>query len=465
MNITETLDALHAQLLVQRRHAESVDSWLKPEYTPGFHPPRNAGKEHKQLADLARTPWLDLVVTNVAQAMYVSDVVSDDGVSDRILWGMWLDNGMASRQVANHRAMVAYGQTFGVVTPATLEGRYTTRMRCLSPKKMACKWEDPSGDVYPLYALEDRGGNKFRFYTAEGIYTYVKDPSGGWTEVDQMVDHGQDYTPAVRFSNRLDLDGNVLGEVDPFIPTAARINKTSYDRLLAQHFNSWKVKTATGLDLPEVDPDNYATEAEAHAAEVEKANQLKIRLAQEDILIAESPDAKFGTLDSTSLDTFVSAWRSDIEALAAVSQTPAHALTGQLVNLSPEALAAARSPLTQKVYERQINAGQTYSRMLRISASMMGMQDKADDSMLRVKWQDMEIRSMGQAADALGKMATMLKIPVRGLWNRIPGVERTDVQAWENMVLADADGDPLNALLRRHSADTELDTTATEIEE
>lgn len=449
--VAQVVTRLEATLQTQRREAEAVDSWLRPNAVEGFNVPPKAGPEHRALAALARTPWLGLVVTNVAQAMYVDNVVSESGESPE-LWRLWLDNGMSSHQIANHRSMVSYGQSFGVVTPATHNGLDSARMRCLSPKRMAAEWEDPATDVYPVYALEamteNADNDRWRLYAPGYIYNVQRGPTGASTDyvVTRVYAHGLQSTPVVRFSNQLDLDGNVVGEVSPFIPTAARINKTAYDRLLAQHFNSWKVRTATGLELPydEEDPD-----AEAAATE-----RLKLRLSQEDFLIAEDPNAKFGVLDGTALDTYVTAWRSDIEALAAVSQTPAHALTGQLVNLNAEALAAARSPLTQKVWERQVNAGDTYSRMLRLAASMAGLDDYAADPLVRVTWQDLEIRSMSQAVDALGKAATMLQIPHRGLWARIPGVEASDVREWERLADELADADPLAAIVRRHNADT-----------
>ena len=439
-------EKLKATLDRQRMDADNVDSWVNPGTAHGFRTPPKAGREHKALANLARTPWLSLVVTNVAQAMYVDNVVGSDGaVPD--LWRVWLGNSMQSHQIANHRAMVAYGHTYGVVMPATDNGVDTARMRCLSPRRMACRWVDAGTDLYPEYALEalsaSTHGRRYRLYGPHFAYSIVDSEGAPYTVTD-VVQHGLGVTPVVRFANMLDLDGNVTGEVTPFIPTASRINKTSYDRLLAQHFNSWKVRTIAGMDLPMIEDD---PDAEAVAVA-----QEKMRLAQEDILISEDSDTKFGTLDSTHLDTFVTAWRADIEALAAVSQTPAHALTGQLVNLNAEALAAARSPLTQKVYERQVNAGASYGRMLRLAASVAGMEETAADDMIRVTWQDMEIRSISQAVDALGKAASMLKIPARGLWNRIPGVERSDVQEWERMADKDVASDPLTAVLRRHSA-------------
>lgn len=460
--INAAMVELKKTLDYQRRQVSHVDSWLRPNSERGFSVPQRASAEHRALADLARTPWLGLVVTNVAQAMYVDSVVTENG-QDQELWKLWLDNDMARVQVANHYAMVSYGQSFGVVTPAEFSGTQSARIRCLSPNRMACMWTDPATDVYPELALEARSADadntQYRLYDNQYIYHVVATNTTDSYQVVGIDHHGVGVTPVCRFANSLDLDGNVTGEVTPFIPTAARINKTSYDRLLAQHFSSWKVRTIAGIDMPvDDDPD------------VEKSlvEQQKLKLSQEDLLISEDPGTKFGTLDGTLLDTFVNAWRSDIEALAAVSQTPAHALTGQLVNLSPEALAAARAPLTQKVWERQVSAGATYSRLLRLAASINGLDTQAADPLVRVTWQDMEIRSMAQAVDALGKAASMLGIPKRALWNRIPGVERSDVQEWERLADQEQDADPINAVLRRHSAataDSAGDTSPVETQE
>lgn len=447
-DISAAVTRLKKVLIQQKRDAEAVDSWIRPNSEYGFDVPRRASAEHKALANLARTPWLGLVVANVAQAMYVDSIVTEKG-HDSELWKLWLDNDMGRLQIANHRAFIAYGQSFGVVTPAHFNGVDTAKIRCLSPKRMACEWVDGATDVYPAFALEAcssaTDNTAYRLYDEENIYYVDMSAGEDMPEIVDIDSHGVGVTPVCRFSNILDLDGNTVGEVTPFIPTAARINKTSYDRLLAQHFNSWKVRTIAGIDMPEDEDPKVAQE---------KADATKTKLSHEDLLISENPDTKFGVLDATSLDTFVAAWRADIEALAAVSQTPAHALTGQLVNLSAEALAAARAPLTQKVWERQVGAAATYSRLLRLAASITGLEEQAADPMVRITWQDMEIRSMSQAVDALGKAVSMLKIPERALWNKIPGVERSDVQEWERIADERAAADPINVALRGHDATT-----------
>lgn len=446
--LKKVFDRLKAQLIKQRSQCDTVDSWMRPELEAGFNLPRLATREHHRLRDFSRTPWLRLVVDNVVQAMYVDSLYSSEGKSAG-LWDIWSRNSMSARQVSNHRSMIAYGQSFAVVSKAE---KYA-RVSLMSPRRMACEWDDP-GDPFPQFALEslrDENGQQV-FLLREPRFEHEVRTGKGIEGIQVVASRatGISWVPVVRFANQLDLEGRVVGEVEPFIPSAQRINKTAYDRLLAQHFNSWKVKTATGLDLPEK-PNAETGEDELDGEAME---QLKVKLAQDDILVGESPEIRFGTLEATSLEPFVSSWRADIEALAASSQTPAHALTGQLVNLSPEALAAARSPLTQKVYERQMNAGQAYTRVLQTAAALEGDMELAQDERVRVSWQDMEIRSMSQAVDALGKAASMLKVPVRELWRLIPGVQSPDVEQWEAAADAELETDPIRASFARQAQDT-----------
>lgn len=450
--IKSTFDRLRSTLSTQQQECEHVESWLRPK-TRGFDLPHKATREHRALADLSRTPWLRLVVDNVVQCMYVDNIVGADGPSEALA-SLWYGNGLQSGQIANHRAMVAYGHSYGVAQ-TSLEDR--ARVRFLSPNRMAVEYS-ALGDPYPTAALEvlDAKTGTYRLHLpGRSIDLKQGVPVPGSTMDGLLVGEPRptaiDFVPVVRFANQEDLDGRVIGEVEPFIPSAARINKTSYDRLLSQHYNSWKVKTATGLELPsQLDEDGDPTDR----LDEDAAERLKIKLAQDDILIAEDADTRFGTLDATALDPFVNSWRADIEALAAVSQTPAHALTGMMVNLSAEALAAARAPLTQKVYERQQNASAAYSRLLRAAAALSGWPDIADDDLVRVTWQDMEIRSMAQAVDALGKAAQMLGIPAEGLWHQIPGVEASDVQEWHRLKDEAYERDPLRASLTRQAEST-----------
>jgi hypothetical protein len=255
-------------------------------------------------------------------------------------------------------------------------------------------------------------------YDTEAVYTFLADKDGDNVQWTTTEEHGLGYCPVVRFANRLDLRGRADGEVETFIPLFARIDQDTFDRLVVQRFGSWRVRYATGMVEPETDEEKRA------------AAQL---LQVGDILMNESPDAKFGTLDVTPLDGYIHAKESDIEELAAVSQTPSHQLTGKMVNLSAEALAAAEASLNRKVEERKKVFGESWEMVLRVAAHVAGDEAGARATAAEVRWRDMESRSLAQVADALGKMAQMLGVPPAALWERIPGVTQQDVERWQTM--------------------------------
>lgn len=436
-DVTELVhDSLFPAFQDERDRLDRIDKWYRWDQE-NVRVPNGAGQELKRLVELSKTPWLSLVVTNVAQAMYVDGYRSPDR-KDLPAYRIWQANDLDARQVAIHRAALAYGISYATILP----GEPIPVIRGVSPRNMLAVYADPAEDDWPMYAIrayEQKGGWALRVYDEEAVYFLSTDSTGGDITYVEHRTHGAGVCPIGRYCNMLDLEGRSSGEVEPFIPVAQRINKTSFDRLMTQHFASWKVRTVAGMARPEED---------------EEANREKLRLRQDDVLVAEDPDTKFGVLDETPLDGFIKAWESDIEALAAVSQTPSHNLTGKMVNLSAEALAAARASLTQKVAERQKAFGKAHDQNLRLASHLAGDTDGAADFMAHVTWQDMEIRSMAQAVDALGKAAQMLGIPPEALWSRIPGVTKPEVDEWKRIR---SEGDPMAVMAATIERQTSAD--------
>lgn len=432
----DVIEMVHDSLLpaftAEKTRLDRVDLWYRWDQETPKLPPK-ATREMKSLVELAKTPWLGLVVATVAQTMYVDGYRSPDNRDNGGPWRTWNGNDFDARQVAVHEAALAYGTSYVTVLPGTgPDGAAMSVLRGVSPRRMLAFYADPAEDDWPMFAIRAEGQTDktwaIRVYDEEAVYRLSASSDG--TQVDYIDDDGHDagVCPVVRYANKLDLDGRADGEVEPFIGVAARVNKTMFDRLLTQHFSSWKVRTVAGMAEPE---------------DEEEANRTKLRLRQDDLLVAEDPDTKFGTLDETPLDGFIKAWDSDLDALAAVSQIPSHNLTGKMVNLSAEALAAARASLTQKVTQRQKSFGKSHDQVLRLAAALEGDDVAAMDTAARVTWQDMEIRSLAQAVDALGKAATMLGIPPRALWSRIPGVTKSDTDEWTQIA---EEGDAFSAL-------------------
>ena len=413
----------------EKTRLDWIDRWYRWD-PDDIKLPRSATPELRALRGLSRVPWLGHVVTSTAQCMYVDGYRStldpvgrpEDAEPDGP-WRVWLANGWDQRQTAVHRAMLAYGHAYATALPGEdFQGSPMPVLRGVSPRQMWAAYEDPADDDWPKYAMRvirsGDTGSLVQVFDDQFIYTVTERVGVGSDvspyTVDDVMSHGAGVCPVVRYANQLDLDGRTPGEVEPHIPLASRINKTSYDRMLTQHFNSWKVRTIAGMSEPDTE---------------ENVIRERLKLRQDDLLVAEDPDTKFGTLDETQLGGFIAAHEADIEALAAVTQTPTHELTGKLINVSAEGLAMIRASQMQKVTERQKSAGRSHAQLLRLAAALAGDTKHAEDITGRVTWQDTSIRSMAQAVDALVKLAA-IGVPHEALWGRVPGVERSDVEEW-----------------------------------
>jgi hypothetical protein len=83
--------------------------------------------------------------------------------------------------------------------------------------------------------------------------------------------------------------------------------------------------------------------------------------------------------------------------------------------------------------------------MLRLGAHAQGDYEGAADFDSQVRWADTESRSLGQVADALGKLAEMLHVPAEMLWEKIPGWTDQDVDRAKALA---EQGGSLDALMR-----------------
>jgi hypothetical protein len=413
----------------QREEANRVDAWYKGDHLAPAVPGTQPTKEYEELQHASVTPWGSLVVTTVAQALYVEGYRADQDRDNQKVWNeLWQPNGFDSRQMAVHRAALAHGLSYVTVFPGTdeLTGVDRSVIRGVSARKMAAFFDDDGEDEFPVWSLRgeaSRVGDSvnylFRLYDDEFAYYLSTDEEFDHPVYIETRRHGTGVNPVVRFANDLDLDGRATGEIAPFVPLFQRIDQDTFDRLIVQRFGSWKVRYVAGMIKPPTD-------------EEQRAASLKLRV--EDLLVSSSSDTKFGTLDATPLDGYIKARDADIRDLAAVSQTPPHHLLGQMANLSAEALAAAESSLMRKVEERKHSFGESWERVLRLGAHVAGDTDSAANFTSQVRWRDTESRSLAQSADALGKLATMLQVPVEMLWDRIPGWTNQDTEDAKRLI-------------------------------
>lgn len=412
-------DDLLPKWTAERTRLDGIDKWARWDHDDP-HKPRQATAEYRELAARAQAPWGDLIVGSVAQTLYVEGYRRPDAPDDSTGWQLWQANGLDGRQVPLHRAVLTYGLAYGTVLPGrTLTGESMPVMRGVSPREMIAVYEDPAYDDWPVYAIRVRpvkGGRRVQVFDAEAVYHLRADKMGGKPEFERFDMHPAGVCPVVRYANRFDLEGRSAGEIEPFIPLLGKIDQTSFDRLVVQRFASWIVRTISGMSV-----------VESAGATDSTVDEVKMRLRVEDMLTAEDPDTKFGSLPATPLDGFIKAHDSDLSDLAAVSQTPAFELLGQMANLSAEALAAAKSSQTAKSDERKHTLGESHEQFIRLGCHVRGDRDGAADFAAQVRWADTSIRSLAQAVDAYGKMAQMLGYPPDLLWQKVPGFTQQDV--------------------------------------
>lgn len=422
-------DQLIPAWLNERRKLDRIDRWARWDHDDPAKP-RHAQNEYRELIKRSQAPWGDLIVSSIAQTLYVEGYRRPDDPEDGRGWALWQANGMDGRQVPLNRATLTYGLAYGTVLPGrTLTGEAVPVMRGVSPRDMLAVFDDPAFDEWPVYALQvrkTRAGYVVKVFDDLNVWTFViEDLADNPKVLPTVEEHGAGVCPVVRFTNRLDLEGRVAGEIEPFIPVLGKVDQTSFDRLVVQRFASWIIRTISGMSPPEQMTDEEKQEWRT---------VQKLRLLVEDMLVADDPDTKFGSLPATPLDGFIKAHDADLTTLAAVSQTPAFELLGQMANLSAEALAAAKASQTAKSDERKHTLGEEYERFIRLACHVAGDTDGAEDFKAQVRWADTSIRSLAQAADALGKLAQMLGMPVEVLWRKVPGLTDQDVDEARQIV-------------------------------
>lgn len=426
--------------LRQRNRTIVLDKWLRGQQADveddGFEgqpfTPHEVTEEYTDLSSRTPTPWAGLVVKSLAQTLYVEGVRRSNSPDNMAVWDVWQRNGWDAKQISLHRSVIGHGLAFAWVMPGIdpLTGDKMAKMNAASAKRMAAFFAQDD-DEWPEFAIiADPVINALGVHTGwtvqlldETAVHYLSCESNGdeqddWTYISHEP-HGFRVCPVVQYSNSLDLDGKTTGEIEPVIPLLRRIDQTTFDRLIVQRFGAWKVRYIAGLAKPSDKSEQVAT---------------ALRLKIEDLLISDNPETKFGTLDATDLKGFIESGDTDLRMLSAVTQTPPHHLLGLSSNLQAESLAAAQDGLMRKSMDFRMLNGENHEKLFRLIAIAIGNSEEARAYDMQCRWMDTESRSLVQSANALGIMATALKIPVEMLWERLPGWSDQDSERAKKLI-------------------------------
>lgn len=436
--------AIKLDLWMNNRQYELDDEEITSRFNGQVYRPLGGNDsvtdEYEHLESLAASGFAGLVVATLAQTAYVDGIRLPGANENTSSWATWQANRWDSKQSAVHRCAIGLGVAYGIALPGKdpLTGNRMTKYLARSPEKMAAFYERDD-DEWPYLAIDAEpqmfsgnlvgpDGNRatkgwfVELYDEQVIHRLAVEGNGAeldsWTYIDSVT-HGLPVPPVARLANRIDLNGRATGEIEPVLPLLRRIDQDTFDRLIVQRFGAWKVRYIAGMAKPK-------------DAVEERASAIRLRI--QDLLVSGNENTKFGTLDATDPKGFESVTDADLRMLAAITQTPPHHLLGLSSNLQAEALAAAEAGLTRKSGDFKTNAGEFHEQMSRMDAMYRGDFALAAATDLQVRWRDTESRSLTQAADALGKAAVQLKMPVEMLWERFPGWTDSDTKRAKELI-------------------------------
>lgn len=398
--------------------------------------PSGTPRDVTRLAMLSRVNVLKFIVNSRVQAMYVDGYRAPRAASDQDAWLAWQANGFDARQIGVHRTTLAYGTGYVTVLP----GGDMPVLRGVSPRQMTALYGED--DMWPVYALEKRrarSGLVWRVYDNEAVYT-ISEPKDGSPEVSKVELHkakdmgGRPVCPVVRYRETSDLDDMSVGIVEPFIPLQDQINITTFGLQVAQHYGAFRQRYILG----------WLAESEEQKL---KAGASKLWTFEE-----QPDEIEVGEFEQTNLDGYIKSREASLKHLATVSQTPAHELIGEMVNISADALVAAEASKRRAITENQTVIGESHEQVFGLVSRYQGAQV---DPLAYVRWKDTEARALGQLVDALGKSVQMLGIPPQALWERIAdamGVSDQELQSWKDLAAQDDSFARLEQTLERQAS-------------
>lgn len=447
---------------------ERYDAYLAGDHDDVYIPDETDA-EFKLLAQRAILNLIPLVINSVTQVCYVESIRHGEDVNDEKDEALaeippemrvWQHNRMGAKQLAIVRTLAAHGAVYTLVKRDERTGK--ARFEAYSGLKATAIYNDYVNDLDPIWGLVIKRGSisvieEAYLYNDRHVY-HVAHTKGGRHEITYVGLHGNSSCPITRGVLNADLDGCATGMIEPLITPQNQINQSSFDVLALQSYNSFATRYASGMSTPvrrwsqlEIDqawpkptPDDPDYEAKyADWLSVERPSPgdpvldhngqeipIPLRVNHKRFIVAEDKDSKIGQLEATDVRPLLAGLADRVKYFFSISQTPASYGVGEMANLSAEALNAAEIAKTRRDDYVKMVLAELYERMFRLGMELEGRTDRAADESMEIVWADTDPHSIGMIADAYGKMADQLDIPVTVLWEELPNMTPGKLKHW-----------------------------------
>jgi hypothetical protein len=372
--------------------------------------------------------WCPLVVDAVEERLNVQGFRHGiDPRADRDAWEIWQRNGLDAASQLAHSSALIMGDAYAIVW-GDADGQPVVSIESARDVVVAYAPGDRTKILAALKRWKDNDGTHATLFTPDFVFKYERDEStnGAWLpEPDEgeswPLDNPLGVVPVVPLINRPSLTSDYgVSEFVNMIPMQDAVNKLLADMLVASEFIAFPQRYVTGLELDE-----------------QASGQVRppFQIAIDKLLVAEDPNAKFGTLTAGDLKNYVTGIEVLVQHIASQTRTPPHYfyLSGNFP--SGDAIKSAETGLVAKSRRKMRFFGEAWEEVMRLCFKVLNdPRGEVTDS--ETVWGDPEYRSESELADALIKRSA-IGVPRQQLWEDA-GYTQTQISRFKAMEAADA---------------------------
>ena len=415
------VDRIYSRLAARRPDIERSE-----EYYEGDQPLSFATEEWRK-ANAARYAgfsdnWCGPVVNAEAERLHVIGVTGVTKAAQKMVWDslqhnefeMQSSQGFVTALAAKRTFVIVWGDSDGqpLVTfehPSFVEIEYDFENPRI--RKAALKtWVDDKLEYATLYTPDEiwkferkRVSDADERKSQAQQSRTVGSPERGWVPregVDAWVKNPLGVVPVVEIPNRPTLKGDPISEIQGVMAMQDAINLLWAYLFLASDYASMKARVVTGAEPPQVPilDDNGV---------VIGYRPLDMKdFAEKRIAFLQGENAKIDEWDAASLDQFLDVIDVAVGHIASQTRTPPTYLVSKtgMSNVNSEGLKASEIGLNKKAGEFIRYTDPALREMGRLVGLVKGDQKVADQMRQATwVWENPEIRSEGQLADALLK--------------------------------------------------------------
>lgn len=210
------------------------------------------------------------------------------------------------------------------------------------------------------------GTGSFRVFTEDNGGGIVRNPYG--------------VVPVFHFANDADIGEDGRSELKDVIPLQDALNKEIADMLVASEFTAMRQRWATGLEIP-VDPET---------------GKPDFSFFKDRLWTVADKEVKFGEFEGADLQNFIVVQDKFVEKIARVTGTPInYFIASGGTPPSGESLKTMDARLSAKVYDRQVNFGNTWEAAMNLALLIAGRAGVK----VTANFENTEPRDYGQAID------------------------------------------------------------------